>query len=245
MQRSVAFGVTLLSLLLAGCATGPNAELEEGFEMVAAEDYGAARDHYERILAEHPNNPYAHLNLGVAYQQLGQHQLARQHYEAAIANGGGATVTRVAEQAGVDSRTSTVVELARRNLEQMDANPPSLNIELEEGWKLMVDEKYGAARDHYESMLGAFPNNPYVHLNLGVAYQRLGRNDLARLHHEAAVAYGADAVAVRGSEAARDEPREGLRWWREDDRPAERSGDGPRATTVAELARRNLEIMAN
>lgn len=81
-----------------------------------AKDYSAARDVYEGIIVEHPENPYAHLNLGVAYQYLGKSDLARQHYEAAIANGGNAEVTRVVEEGSVIERVSTVADKARENL---------------------------------------------------------------------------------------------------------------------------------
>lgn len=245
MQRFVALGAILTGLVLAGCASGPDAELEEGFDLLVAQDYADARDHYESMLDEHPDNPYVHLNLGVAYQQLGERELARRHFEAAIAHGGGAEVTRVAEEAGVAAETSTVVELARQNLE-VNVNPPGLNVELERGWELMVAGEYRAARDHYERLLTAYPNNPYVHLNLGVAYQRLGEGDLARLHHEAAVAHGGEARARQVAEDPGEGDRSGVLWWRETALAGDGQAAAPtRATTVADLAQRNLEIMAN
>ena len=246
MQKFLAPGALLMALMLAGCARGPSAELEKGFDLLVAEDYAAARDHYENMLTEHPDNPYVHLNLGVAYQRLGEGDLARQHFEAAIANGGGAEVTRVAEEGGIGAQTSTVVDLARQNLEAT-TNPPGLNVELERGWEMMVAEKYAAARDHYKRMLVAYPNNPYVHLNLGVAYQRLGESDLARLHHEAAVAYGGDAIARIASEDAGSEDRSNVQWWRETiSLGVGGHANAPtRTTTIAALAQRNLDMMSN
>lgn len=84
-----------------------------------AKDYPAARAHYESMLEEYPENPYAHLNLGVAYQRLGETGPARRHYEAAVEYGGSAEVSRVAEEEGAAPRTTTVAELARQNLESL------------------------------------------------------------------------------------------------------------------------------
>lgn len=116
MKRFAAIGLMTTALLLSGCASGPSAELEKGWKLMLAQDYAAARDHYESMLVDYPTNPYAHLNLGVAYQQLGETELARQQYEAAIEHGGSAEVTRVAEREDIESRTSTVADLARQNL---------------------------------------------------------------------------------------------------------------------------------
>ena len=118
-QRLVAFGVTIVALVLAGCASGPSTDLAEGWELMLAEDYATARDHYEAMLVEYPENPYAHLNLGVAYQRLGETGPARRHYEAAVEHGGSAEVTRVAEEEGTAPRTTTVAELARQNLQSL------------------------------------------------------------------------------------------------------------------------------
>lgn len=119
MRRFIALGVTMAALFVAGCASGPSAELRKGWELMVAEDYAAARDQYEAVLVEYPNNPYALLNLGVAYHRLGETERARANYQAAIEHGGNAEVTQVAEETGVDSRTSTVADLARQNLEAL------------------------------------------------------------------------------------------------------------------------------
>ena len=55
-------------LVLAGCSTQDDA-LDDGWSMIAAQDYGAARAHYQSMLAENPNDPYVNLNLGVAYEE--------------------------------------------------------------------------------------------------------------------------------------------------------------------------------
>lgn len=121
MKTPIVPGALALALLLGSCApSGPHGELKEGWELMVAREYAAARDHYEALLAEYPDNPYAHLNLGVAYHQLGEIDLARRNYEAAIAHGGDAEISMVAEQGNVATRPDTVAEQARKNLDLID-----------------------------------------------------------------------------------------------------------------------------
>ena len=119
MRQFFSVGVVVVVLFLTGCANGPSSELKQGWELMVAEDYAAAREHYENLLKEHPDNPYALLNLGVAYQRLGDFDNARPNYEAAIEHGSNAQVTRVAETDGVQPRSTTIADLARQNLETL------------------------------------------------------------------------------------------------------------------------------
>ena len=118
MQRNLLTAV-LLALLLTGCTgigSGASPGLKRGWELMVAEDYTSAVEHYENMLKDYPDNPYALLNLGVAYQRLGEFDRARPNYQAAIEHGSTADVTRVAEKAGVKTETTTVSDLARQNL---------------------------------------------------------------------------------------------------------------------------------
>ena len=119
MRRFMARSVTIIALLLAGCASEGSTELKKGWEFLLANNYPAARDVYESMLIEYPENPYAHLNLGVVYQNLGNTDLARQHYEAAIAHGGDAEVTRVVQEGDVVSTVTTVADKGRENLQTL------------------------------------------------------------------------------------------------------------------------------
>lgn len=115
MQRNLLAAV-LFALLIAGCAAGASPGLKRGWELMVAEDYAGAVDHYEGMLKDYPDNPYALLNLGVAYQRLGEFDRARPNYEAAIVHGKTSSVTRVAEKSGIKTQTTTVSDLARINL---------------------------------------------------------------------------------------------------------------------------------
>jgi tetratricopeptide (TPR) repeat protein len=119
MQRFLACCVTILALSLTGCATGASTELRDAWKLMLEEDYAGARDIYQGVLAEYPTNPYAHLNIGFAYQQLGENALAREHYEAAIEHGGKAEVTRVVIEGEVVSKVTTVADKGRENLQTL------------------------------------------------------------------------------------------------------------------------------
>ncbi len=119
MQKFLARCVTILALSLAGCATGASSELRDAWKLMLVEDYAGARDIYQGVLAEYPNNPYAHLNIGFAYQQLGKIALAREHYEAAIEHGGKAEVTRVVVEGEVVSKVTTVADKGQENLKTL------------------------------------------------------------------------------------------------------------------------------
>lgn len=105
----------MAGLLLAGC-TGQGEALEDGWSMITAEDYASARAHYQSMLAEDPNNPYVNLNLGVAYEELGDNQMAAKHYQVAIANGTDTPIEEVAQDGNTAPRLTTVSKVAQENL---------------------------------------------------------------------------------------------------------------------------------
>lgn len=111
------FALALISgIALSGCATAEREDLAEAWRYMLAEDYLGARDAYEIILLNDPQNPYAHLNLGFAYQQLGMYDAARPHYESAIEYGGSAEISQVVEEGELKSVASTVADKGRENL---------------------------------------------------------------------------------------------------------------------------------
>ena len=71
------------------------------------------------MIAEDPNNPYVNLNLGVAYETLGDNQMAAKHYQVAMANGKNAQVTNVMQDGNVAPRETTVSKVAQENLAEL------------------------------------------------------------------------------------------------------------------------------
>lgn len=117
MTRAGILAFAALAVLLSSCvASEEHVELKRGWELMVANEYADARDHYEAMLVDYPENPYALLNLGVAYQELGDTDLAREHYEAALANGANAEIAEVAEKGQIAAKPTTVADLARQNL---------------------------------------------------------------------------------------------------------------------------------
>ncbi len=102
-------------LLLAGCAAQDQAQ-NDAWNSIVAQDFATARAKYESILAKDPNNPFANLNIGVAYEELGDISMAAKHYQAAAANGGNAEIVEVAQDGSTAQRRTTVEKVARENL---------------------------------------------------------------------------------------------------------------------------------
>ncbi len=115
MRKHLGIGALAAALLAVGC-TDSHTYRDDGWAMIVAEDYGAARDHYLAVLSKKPADPWAHLNLGVAYEELGQLDLAREHYELAIKHGDDAEIVEVAQDGNVADRETTVAKVAAGNL---------------------------------------------------------------------------------------------------------------------------------
>ena len=118
MRRLTVLGAVAAGLLLAGCA-GQGDEIDNGWSMIVAQDYAGARSHYQTLLADDPNNPYVNLNLGVAYEELGDREMAAKHYQVAIANGKDAEIEEVAQDGNVAGRATTVAKVAEENLAKL------------------------------------------------------------------------------------------------------------------------------
>lgn len=115
MRRHWVVGALVAGLTVAGC-TGHSKEQDDGWSMIVAQDFAGARAHYQTLLADDPNNPYLNLNLGVAFDELGDKEMAAKHYRVAIANGRDAEIAEVADDGNVAKRASTVANVARQNL---------------------------------------------------------------------------------------------------------------------------------
>ncbi len=115
MFRLAVVSAMVAGLLLSGCSRQTEA-LDDGWTMITEEDFGSARAHYQSMLADDPNNPYANLNLGVAYEETGENEMAAKHYQVAIANGKNAQIGAVAQDGTITSRRTTVAKIAQENL---------------------------------------------------------------------------------------------------------------------------------
>lgn len=118
MRRHSILGAMIGVALLAGCAS-QNSEFDSAWRSIVQQDYAEARAKYQAILAGDPNNPYAHLNIGVAYEELGDTAMAADHYRAAIANGSKAEIGEIAQDGTVTGRRITVKEVAIDNLARL------------------------------------------------------------------------------------------------------------------------------
>jgi tetratricopeptide (TPR) repeat protein len=118
MPRLAVVGALVAGLLLAGCTASSKAE-DDGWELLVARDFQGARAYYETVLAERPNDPYANLNLGVAYEELGDKEMAAKHYRVALANGKNSQVRRVLEDGSIAPRETYIAKVAEENLAKL------------------------------------------------------------------------------------------------------------------------------
>lgn len=119
MRGLAVFGAVIGGMMLAGCV-GQGAEHDSAWKSIVAQDFSSARAKYESILAEDPNNPYANLNIGVAYEELGDTTMAAKHYQLAIANGAEAQIQEVAQDGNTAGRATTVKQVATENLARLN-----------------------------------------------------------------------------------------------------------------------------
>jgi len=112
-------------LMLAGCGDDKpdpaqvlKLDYRIGFEALQQHDFAKAAQYLSDAAEIDPTDPYVLLNLGVAYQNLGQLDKARQAYEQAAEKGKGVRPARVTDPhyAG-----RTVEELARDDLASLPA----------------------------------------------------------------------------------------------------------------------------
>lgn len=118
MRRLAVMSVFVAGLVMSGCSTSVEAE-KDGWAMLVSGDYAGARAHYEGMLAENPNNPYVNLNLGYAYENLGDKPMAAKYYQVAMANGKNSQVRNVMQDGKVAPRETTVSKVAEENLAEI------------------------------------------------------------------------------------------------------------------------------
>ena len=95
---------------------------------------------------------------------------------------------------------------------------------LDEGWSSGAGQESASARGHDPSRLAEDPKQRYVNLDVGVAVEESGDNEMAAKHDQGAVANGAEANI---HEVAQD------------------GNVAPRATTVAKIAQENLACLGS
>lgn len=146
--------------LAAGCATGPSRDVElneQGYNAMQAGDMQQAESLLKKALAENPNNPHAHTNLGALYQNTDRPEMARTHYERVIA----LSAERGDDASEEGRELSRLAALARANLQMLDRQ----RAEREAAEQVVVEEtevvsevvvEAAAVGPEYRAQIGAF-----------------------------------------------------------------------------------------
>lgn len=109
-------------LAIAGCTTGgemATTEVDSGFDMLASKNYAGAEAYFANLVAEDADNAYAHLNLGAAHEAQDEYDMARMHYEHAVAMGEGVPIGKTVYNGQVKVEDTTVAAVAAYNLSNL------------------------------------------------------------------------------------------------------------------------------
>ena len=118
MRRLIVCSALVAGFMVAGCSVDDESH-RNAWGSIVAQDFNSARSQYESILASNPNDPYANLNIGVAFEELGDNAMAAKHYQIAIANGENSPISEVAQDGATAGRETTVKTVATENLKRV------------------------------------------------------------------------------------------------------------------------------
>lgn len=90
-----------------------------GFDMLSKKRYQEAKDYFDEALDIDPDNPYALINQGVVYEQLGQPDRAVAAYKKVLSLAPQGVAAGASDQRRVGA---SLLEIARENLARLEAN---------------------------------------------------------------------------------------------------------------------------
>lgn len=120
-MRLVTMALIGAGMVLGACAAEPpESDLSKGLAAIKENRLSDAELAFNNILAQDPNDAFANLNLGLVKAETGRREEAIGHYQLAVANGEGIVVQSIVRTSGAtENVTSTVADVARRNLENL------------------------------------------------------------------------------------------------------------------------------
>ena len=120
MRKNVYLIFTMiLAALIVACAAKDMTLSNKGYEALSDANYADAEKYLSEALYQNPDNPYALLNLGQVYQEMGYNERARQMYEKVIALDPPDSARQAVSGSG---EKKPLVEIAREKLELLEAH---------------------------------------------------------------------------------------------------------------------------
>lgn len=119
MNRLGLKALAVAGMVLAGCAGDEQTagtKYDQGFELLASQEYAAAEVFFAQQVEADPDDPYALLNLAAAQEAQGDFGSAAKNYQEAARHGSGARVGKTVYNGQVKAEDTTVTALAAYNL---------------------------------------------------------------------------------------------------------------------------------
>ncbi len=183
----------ILAALINGCAAKDMTLSKKGYEALSDANYADAEEYLSEALYLNPDNPYALLNLGQVYQEMGHDDKARHMYEKVIA----LDPPESERQATPESNEEKpLVEIAVENLKLLEGHiqsgaskptsaekPPSAVISLaplhDEMFSEEEEEKPSEEEPPVETITAISTNNGFYRVRDGdTLYGIAGRKDV-------------------------------------------------------------------
>jgi tetratricopeptide (TPR) repeat protein len=132
------------------------------------EKYGEAAAAFQKYLEIRPNDPEAHVGLGLTYEKLGMADNTEAEYLKSLAIDGNANAAfGLAKLYYEQNKLEAALEYAKKAVQKNSQSPAYYNLQ---GVILNQMHRYADALPSFQAALRYAPDDIYVIINLGIAY---------------------------------------------------------------------------
>jgi tetratricopeptide (TPR) repeat protein len=166
-----------LAVLLAGCASPVEGQLETASGLMRQGDYEGALALYQGVIERVPDAPNIHVNMGFALSQLGRYEEAITHFEAAGAQKAppGLEATLLHDWGMALEKLDRLDEAAAKFEAAARADPARAGVYVNWGNVLVRLNRLDEAADRYADAVRNDPDSAVGWFNRGYTLERLDR----------------------------------------------------------------------